>query len=170
MNMENIALKVSPSGDHEIAMSRVFNAPRALVFDSLTNLALLKRWFGLFAGWALATCEIDLKVGGAFRFVWRNSNGMTMVMRGVYREIVVPERIVNTESVDGYPGEAVTTTVLTEEAGRTTLTATIRYESPEIRDAVLKSNMERGAAASYDKLAEILNEIQAEEVTRASRR
>lgn len=90
-------------------------------------------------------------------------------MRGVYREIVVPERIVHTESVDGYPGEAVTTTVLTEEAGRTTLNATIRYESPEIRDAVLKSNMERGAAASYDQLAEILNEIQAEEATRASR-
>jgi len=69
MNTENIALKVSPSGDHEIAMSRVFNAPRELVFDSLTNLALLKRWFGLFAGWALAICEVDLKVGGAFRLV-----------------------------------------------------------------------------------------------------
>jgi uncharacterized protein YndB with AHSA1/START domain len=161
MNMENIALKVSASGDREIAMSRVFNAPRELVFDSLTNLALLKRWFGLFAGWALAICEIDLKVGGAFRFVWRNSDGMTMVMRGVYREIVVPEKIVNTESVDGYPGEAVTTTVLTEEGGRTTLTATIRYESPEIRDAVLKSNMKRGAAASYDKLAQVLTDIQA---------
>ena len=165
--MENIALKVSASGEREIAMSRVFNAPRALVFDSLTNLALLKRWFGVFAGWALATCEIHLKVGGAFRFVWRNSNGMTMVMRGVYREIVVPERIVNTESVDGYPGEAVTTTVLTEEAGRTTLTATIRYESPEIRDAVLRSNMAKGANASYEKLAEVLTEIQA--VARASR-
>jgi len=159
--MENIALKVSPLGDHEIAMSRVFNAPRELVFDSLTNLALLKRWFGLFAGWALAICEIDLKVGGAFRFVWRNSDGQTMVMRGFYREIVVPERIVNTESVDGYPGEALTTTVLTEEAGRTTLSATIRYESTEIRDAVLKSNMAKGAGASYDKLAEVLAEIQA---------
>jgi uncharacterized protein YndB with AHSA1/START domain len=160
MNMENIALKVSPSGDQEIVMSRVFNAPRELVFDSLTNLALLKRWFGVFAGWALAVCEVDLKVGGAFRFVWRNSDGMTMVMRGVYREIVVPERIVNTESIEGYPGEALTTTVLTEEAGRTTLRATIRYESAEMRDSVLKSNMARGAGASYDKLAEVLKEIQ----------
>ncbi len=159
--MENITLKVSPSGDQEIVMSRVFNAPRELVFDSLTNLALLKRWFGVFAGWALAVCEVDLKVGGAFRFVWRNSDGMTMVMRGVYREIVVPERIVNTESIDGYPGEALTTTVLTESAGRTTLSATMRYESPEIRDAVLKSNMAKGAGASYDKLAELLTEIQA---------
>ena len=79
----------------------------------------------------------------------------------------VPERIVNTESVDGYPGEGVTTTVLTEEAGRTTLTATIRYESPEIRDAVLRSNMAKGANASYEKLAEVLTEIQA--VARASR-
>ena len=159
--MENIALKVTPLGDREIVMTRIFNAPRKLVFDALTNLALLKRWFGLFAGWALAVCEIDLKVGGAFRFVWRNSDGRTMGMRGFYREIVVPELIVNTESIDGYPGEAVTTTVLTEEAGRTTLSATIRYESPEIRDAVLSSNMAGGAGASYEKLAQVLAEIQA---------
>ena len=113
--------KVEPSGEREIIMTRTFNAPRDLVFDALTKPELVKRWLLGPPGWSMPVCEIDLKVGGAFRFVWRNSNGMTMVMRGVYREIVVPERIVNTESVDGYPGEAVTTTVLTEEAGRTTL-------------------------------------------------
>lgn len=137
-------------------MTRGFEAPRALVFEALTNLALLKRWFGLFGGWALAICEIDLRVGGAFHFVWRNPDGRTMGMRGVYRNIVVPEQIVNTESIDGYPGEALTTTMLSEEAGRTTLTSTILYESEEIRDAVLKSGMARGAGASYDKLAEVL--------------
>lgn len=137
-------------------MTRVFEAPRALVFEALTNLALLKRWFGVFAGWSLAICEIDLRVGGAFRFVWRNPDGRTMGMRGVYREIIVPEQIVNTESIDGYPGEALTSTVLTEDGNRTTLKSTILYESQEIRDAVLKSGMARGAGASYDKLAELL--------------
>ena len=158
---EKMSLTVLPLGDREIVMTRVFDAPRALVFDALTNLALLKRWFGLFGGWALTGCEIDLRVGGAFRFVWRNPDGRTMGMRGVYREIVVHEQIVNTESIDGYPGEAVTTTVLTERAGQTTLTSTILYESTEIREAVLKSGMARGAGASYDKLAELLASMQA---------
>jgi uncharacterized protein YndB with AHSA1/START domain len=141
-------------------MTRVFDAPRSLVFDALTNLALLKRWFGVFAGWALTVCEVDLKVGGAFHFVWRNSDGRSMVMRGVYREIVVPEQIVNTEVIEGYPGEAVITTRLTEQAGRTTLTSTILYESTAIRDAVLKSNMAIGANASYTRLAEVLESLQ----------
>lgn len=154
-------LTVLPLGDREIVMTRVFEAPRALVFEALTNLALLKRWFGVFAGWSLAICEIDLRVGGAFRFVWRNPDGRTMSMRGVYREIVVPEQIVNTESIDGYPGEALTSTVLTEDDNRTTLKSTILYESQEIRDAVLKSGMARGAGASYDKLAELLASMQA---------
>ena len=142
-------------------MTRVFEAPRALVFEALTNLALLKRWFGVFAGWSLAICEIDMRVGGAFHFVWRNPDGRTMGMRGVYREIVVPEQIVNTEAIDGYPGEALTSTVLTEDGNRTTLKSTILYESQQIRDAVLKSGMARGAAASYDKLAELLVSMQA---------
>lgn len=153
-------LSVTTPSDLEIVMTRVFDAPRSLLFDALTNLALLKRWFGLFGGWALAICEIDLRVGGPFHFVWRNANGAVLGIHGVYREIVVPERIVHTESFDDYPGEALTTTVLVEQDGRTTLTSTILYESKEIRDAVLKSGMERGVTASYENLDRLLVSIQ----------
>ena len=141
-------------------MMRTFEAPRALLFDALTNIALLKRWFGVFAGWALTICEIDLRVGGAFRFVWRNADGRLMGIHGAYREIVVPERIVHTESFDDYPGEALCTTVLSEQGGQTTLTLTSLYESKEVRDAVLKSGMERGVTASYENLDRLLRTMQ----------
>ncbi len=151
-------LQVTTPTDREIAMTRVFDAPRRLVFDAWTKPELLKRWLGVRAGWSLAVCEIDLKVGGAYRFVWRGPDGAEMGMSGVYREIVPPERLVATESFDDpwYPGEALDTTVLVEQGGKTTVTTTVLYESREARDAVLKTPMERGVAESYDKLAELL--------------
>lgn len=148
-------LQVTTPSEREIVLTRVFNAPRHLVFDAFTKPELLKRWFGP-RGWSLAVCEVDLKVGGTFRFVMRGPDGTQMGMRGVYREIVPPERSVHTESFDDYPGESQVTTVLVEEGGKTTLTATVLYASQEIRDAVIKSGMEHGAAESYDKLAELL--------------
>lgn len=151
-------LQVTTPSDREIAMTRVFDAPRSLVFDALTKPELLKRWLGVFGGWSLAVCEIDLRVGGTYRYVWRGADGAEMGMRGVYREIVRPERIVATESFDEpwYPGEALDTMVLIEQGGKTTLTTTVLHESREARDGVLKSPMEQGVAASYDKLAELL--------------
>src|ERR1044072_9445265 len=103
-------LSVTTPSDREISMTRTFDAPRSLLFDARTNLALLKRWFGVFAGWALTVCEIDLRVGGPFRFVWRNVDGQIMAMSGIYREVVAPERIVHTEKFDDYPSEALSTT------------------------------------------------------------
>jgi len=154
-------LQVTTPSEREIAMSRVFDAPRSLVFDAWTKPELLKRWLGVRAGWSMAVCEVDLKVGGAYRFVWRSSDGTEMGMGGVYREIVRPERLVATESFDDpwYPGEAVDTTVMVEENGKTRVTTTVLYESQEIRDAVLESPMERGVAESYDKLADVLASI-----------
>jgi uncharacterized protein YndB with AHSA1/START domain len=151
-------LKLAAQGDREIVMARVFDAPRDLVFDAYTKPELLKRWMGVFGGWTLPVCEIDLRVGGTYRFVWRNADGTNMGMRGVYREVVRPERLVNTEKFDEawYPGESLITLVLTEKAGKTTMTVTMRYESREARDAVVKSPMEGGVAASYDNLAELL--------------
>jgi uncharacterized protein YndB with AHSA1/START domain len=151
-------LKVTTPTDREIAMTRVFDAPRALVFGAYTKPELLKRWLGVHGGWTLAVCEIDLRVGGTYRYVWRGPDGAEMGMRGVYREIVVPERIVATEAFDQswYPGEAVGTVVMVEQGGRTTLTLTVRYESREARDAVLKSPMEQGMAAGFDKLEQLL--------------
>jgi uncharacterized protein YndB with AHSA1/START domain len=155
-------LTITTPSDCEIVMTRVFDAPRGLLFEALTNLALLKRWFGVFEGWALAICEIDLRVGGAFRFVWRNADGRVMGIHGTYREIVVPERIVHTESFDDYPGQALCTTVLTERDGRTTLTSTSMYESREIRDAALNSGMDKGVQASYENLDRLLQEMRDE--------
>jgi uncharacterized protein YndB with AHSA1/START domain len=151
-------LKVTTPTDREIAMTRVFDAPRNLVFEAYTKPELLKRWLGVHGGWSWAVCEIDLRVGGAYRYVWRGPDGTEMGMGGVYREVAAPERIVATESFDQswYPGDAVSTTVMIEQGGRTTLTITVRYQSQEARDAVLKSPMEKGMAAGFDKLAELL--------------
>jgi uncharacterized protein YndB with AHSA1/START domain len=158
-------LKVTTPSDREIALIRVFDAPRSLVFDALTKPELVKRWLGVFGGWSMVVCEIDLKLGGAYRYVWHGPDGSKMGMRGVYREIVVPERIVSTESFDEawYEGDAVGTVVLVEQGGKTTLTTTVRYASREVRDAVLKSPMEKGVAAGYDKLAELLAQTLAQE-------
>lgn len=152
-------LKVTAPGDREIVMTRSFDAPRNLVFDAHTKPELVKRWLLGPPGWSMPVCEIDLRVGGKYRYVWRRDrDGKEMSMGGVYREIVVPERIVNTEKFDDpwYPGEALDTLILVEHAGKTTLTQTMLLESREIRDAVLKSGMESGVAVSYDRLAELL--------------
>src|SRR5262245_46018574 len=148
-------LKVTTPTDREIVMTRVFDAPRRLVFDAFSKPELLKRWFGPH-GWSLVVCEVDLRVGGGFRFVLRGPDGREMGMRGTYREIVPPERSVHMESFDDFPGESQVTAVLVEQDGKTTLTVTVLYLSKEVRDAVLQSGMEHGAAESYDKLAELL--------------
>ena len=139
-------------------MTRVFDAPASMVFDAWTKPELLKRWLGVRNGWSFAVCEVDLKVGGAYRFVWRGPDGAEMGMGGVYREIVQPERIVAAEKFDDpwYAGEALDTMVFVEQDGKTTVTTTVLYESQEVRDAVLESGMDRGVAESYDKLDEYL--------------
>lgn len=151
-------LTVAARGEREIVMTRAFRAPREMVFHAFTRPELLKRWLFGPDGWELAVCEIDLRVGGRYRYVWRHRAGHEMGMGGVYREVVRPERIVSTERFDEswYPGEAVGTVVLVERAGTTTLTQTMQYESREARDGVLRSPMEEGLAAGYDRLARIV--------------
>ncbi len=148
-------LQVATPTDREIVMTRVFDAPRNLVFDAFSKPELLKRWFGP-RGWSLVVCEVDFKVGGKWRFVLRGPDGREMGMRGVHREIAPPERTVHLEMFDDYPGESIVTAVFVEQNGKTTMTATVLYESQVIRDAVIKSGMEHGAAETYDKLAEYL--------------
>ena len=151
-------LKLTTRGDREIVMTRVFDAPRSLVFEAFTKPDLVKQWLLGPEGWSMPVCEIDLRVGGKYRYVWRHVKGHEMGMGGVFREIVPPERIVSTEKFDEswYPGEAVGTVVLTEQGGKTTLTQTVQYQSREAREAVMKSPMESGVAAGYDRLAELL--------------
>jgi uncharacterized protein YndB with AHSA1/START domain len=144
--------------DREIVMTRVFDAPRALVFDAFTNPEHLPHWFGP-RGWTLPVCEIDLRPGGSWRFALRGPDGTEMGMRGVYQEIAPPERLVSTESFDDYPGETLNTLVLSEEDGKTTYTVTVLYPSKEVRDAVLESGMQEGASESFDRLAEYLKAL-----------
>jgi uncharacterized protein YndB with AHSA1/START domain len=145
----------TPNLDREIVLSRVFDAPRELVFEAMTRPELLKRWFGPH-GWNLVVCEVDFRVGGAWRYVLEGPDGRSMGMGGEYREIVPGLSTVHTEAMDDYPGDSVVTMVLTEEDGRTTMTGTVLYDSQETRDAVGASGMEHGAAETYDRLADLL--------------
>ena len=152
-------LKLTTSGDREVVMTRAFDAPRRLVYDAHTKPDLVRQWLLGPPGWTMPVCEMDVRVGGRYRWVWRkDSDGSQMGIGGVYREVVAPERLVSTERFDEawYPGESLNTLVLVEQGGRTTLTQTMRYESKEARDAVLKSGMESGVIASYDRLEAVL--------------
>lgn len=151
-------LKITTRGDREIVMTRVLNAPRSLVFDAFTKPELIRKWLLGPDGWTMPVCEVDLRVGGSYRYVWRHAKGHEMGMGGVYREIVPPERLVSTEKFDEawYPGEAVGTITFIEQAGKTTVTQTVQYQSAEARDAVLKSPMESGVEAGYKRLEELL--------------
>jgi uncharacterized protein YndB with AHSA1/START domain len=154
--MKNLGtLKVATPSEREIELLRIFDSPRELVFDALTNPELLVRWFGP-RDWSLAECKVNFKVGGNFRFMLVGPNGSKMGMSGEYREIAAPRRMVHMSSFDDYPGEAQVTSVLDERGEKTTLMATILYPSRTARDIVLQSGLEHGAAESYDKLAELL--------------
>jgi uncharacterized protein YndB with AHSA1/START domain len=159
MMMNPGQLAITAHGDREIVMTRVFNAPRKHVFAAWTRPELVKQWLLGPPGWSMPVCEINLKVGGKYRYEWRrDSDGQSMGMGGVYQEIVPPERLVVTEQFDEawYPGHALITLVLTEKDGKTTATQTILYESQEARDAVMKSPMESGVTLSFDRMAELL--------------
>lgn len=151
-------MKLSASGDREIVICRDFDAPLRFVWDAMTRPELIQRWLSGPPGWRMSVCTVDLRVGGKYRYEWSNEDGRRMGMGGVYREIAVPERLVCTElfDEDWTGGEAVGTLVLVEIAGRTTMTNTIRYATPEAREAVLRSPMEGGMAYGYDLLEDLV--------------
>jgi uncharacterized protein YndB with AHSA1/START domain len=151
------SFRMTTPSDREIRLTRLFDAPRALVFEAMHTPEHVKQWWGCLAeGYSVPVCEIDLRPGGAWRFVNRLPNGKEVAFHGVYREIARPERVVNTEIFEEYPDvESVVTTTLAEEKGKTRLTVTAAYPSVEVRDMVLKSGMDRGAALSYDRLEEV---------------
>jgi len=145
--------------DREIEMTRLFDAPRELVFETFTNPEHVPHWFGP-RGWSVPVCEIDLRPGGAWRYVLGGPNGEEMGMSGVYRELAPPERVVTTASFDDYPGESLNTLTLTEEDGKTRYTVTVLYADKATRDAVLASGMSEGAAETLERLAERLDSLQ----------
>ena len=152
---------VSTPSDREIRMTRLFDAPRRLVFEAMTKPEHIKRWWGrLGEGYSVPVCEVDLRPGGRWRFVNRHPNGEA-AFHGVYREITPPERVVFTEIYEPFPdAESVVTGVYTEENGKTRLTVDVLYPSKDVRDMVLKSGMDKGAAISYDRLEEVARELQ----------
>jgi uncharacterized protein YndB with AHSA1/START domain len=153
--------KASTPSDREIALTRLFDAPVQLVFDAMTKPEHVRRWWGILDDeHSVIACEIDLRPGGAWRFVGRGPKG-EYAFYGVYREIAAPERLVFTEIYAPFPDvESVVTSVLTEENGKSRLTVTARYPTLEVRDMVLKTGMATGAAISYDRLEDVVSELQ----------
>jgi uncharacterized protein YndB with AHSA1/START domain len=153
--------KVTTPSDREIQLTRLFDAPRRLVFEAMTKPEHVKQWWGrLGEGYSVPVCEIDLRPGGAWRFVNRHPKGEA-AFSGVYREIAPPERLVFTEIYEPYPdGESIVTTVFTEENGKTRMNITCLYPSLDVRDMVIKSGMAKGAGTSYDQLEELVGKLQ----------
>ena len=157
------SFNVSTPTDRSIQVERDFNAPRELVFDAFTKPELVRRWLLGPDGWTMPVCEIDLRVGGKYRYVWRKESiGQQMGMGGVFREVVQPERIVATEKFDDawYPGEAIDTTTFQQQGGITKIKLVVLYESKEARDTASRSGMEYGMAAGYSRLEEVLSSQQ----------
>jgi uncharacterized protein YndB with AHSA1/START domain len=151
-------LEMTLPSDRGIALNRIFTAPRPRVFAALTTPDRLKCWLGP-PGWELATCTLDLRVGGQYRYVWKNlETGGEMGMGGHFTELAQDVLFTTTERFDQawYPGEAIVTTRLADADGGTLLTVTIRYEDQAARDMVLGSNMRAGLEASYARLDDLL--------------
>ena len=155
------SFKVTTPSEEEICMTRLFDAPRQLVFEAMTKPEHIREWWGrLGEGYSVPVCEIDLRPGGAWRFVNRHPKGEA-AFHGEYREIAPPSRLVFTEIFEEFPDSvSVVTAEFTEEGGKTRLTATVQYPSLDVRDAVIASGMARGAAISYDRLEDLVAELQ----------
>jgi uncharacterized protein YndB with AHSA1/START domain len=153
--------QVTTPSEQEIRLTRLFDAPRHLVFEAMTRPEHVKRWWGcLGEGYSVPVCEIDLRVGGRWRFVNRHPEGEA-TFYGEYQEIEPPARLVFTEIFEPYPdGGSLVTAVFTEEGARTRLTVTARYPSREVRDIVLSTGMSEGAGISYDRLEDLVGELQ----------
>jgi uncharacterized protein YndB with AHSA1/START domain len=158
-NPAGATLTISTPSDREIVMTRAFDAPRDLVFEAWTNPEHVRHWWGRRSS-TMIHCEADVRPGGSWRYVTREENGMEVPFTGVYQEVTPPERLVHTEVFDVEPfnsgDPALVTVTFDENAGRTTVTVTGLYPTKEVRDIVLGSGMEDGAAESYDRLAERL--------------
>jgi uncharacterized protein YndB with AHSA1/START domain len=151
------SFKLSTPSAREIRLTRLFSAPRELLFEAMTRPEHVRQWWGLLGeGYSVPVCEIDLRVGGRWRFVNGHPEG-EVAFHGEYREITPPSRLVFTETMEPHPEPgSVVTSVFTEEGGKTRLTLTGLYPSQEVRDMVLETGMERGAAISYDRLEDLV--------------
>jgi uncharacterized protein YndB with AHSA1/START domain len=167
MSMTLEKAQVTMPSDREVAVTRSFKAPRALVFRAHTDPELVRRWMLGPPGWSMPVCEMDVRVNGRYRWRWRSdTDGKEFGFAGTFREVQPPSRLVHTEGYDpgtvgeGYPsgGEALVTTTFDEEGGITTLTTVIDFGSKEARDAAVKTGMTDGMEQSYQLLDRVLQE------------
>lgn len=152
-------LKVEARGDRELVISRTFDAPVKMVFDAHTKPELVRQWLLGPEGWTMPVCEIDLRVGGTYRYVWKKEKtGEEMGMGGEFLEVDEPNKYVATEKFDQswYPGGAVATATFEDRDGKTAFQNVVKYDSNEAREAVLASPMEEGLSAGYDRLEALL--------------
>ena len=151
-------IELKTVGELEISSSRVFGAPRTLVWDAHVKPELVRRWLLGPEGWTMTLCEIDLRVGGRYRHVMRHRDGREMGWGGAYREVIAPDTLVMTQlfDADWTGGETVVSRSFVERAGKTTVVMTTRYASKAARDAAMRSGMERGMEAGYRRLDAIL--------------
>jgi uncharacterized protein YndB with AHSA1/START domain len=158
--VNNESFQVTTVSDREIRMTRLFDAPRELVFEAMTKPEHVKRWWGrLGEGYSVPVCEIDLREGGKWRFVNAHPKGEA-TFYGEYKELAPPGRIVFTEIFAPYPDSvSVVTATLVQEGNKTRFTAVVKYPSLEVRDMVLATGMAKGAATSYDRLEELVAEL-----------
>jgi uncharacterized protein YndB with AHSA1/START domain len=155
-------LTVTTPSDLEIVLTREFDAPRALVFEALSKPEHLRNWWGQ-ASSTLTHSEMDFRPGGKWRFVERDKDGQEWGFRGEVREVVPPERIVQTFEWEGLPGHiSVETMQLEDLGGRTRISVTSVFASVEDRDGMLQSGMEQGAGESYDRLEAYLKTLVAQ--------
>lgn len=146
--------EASTPSEREVMVKRTFDAPRSLVFDAFTKPDMVMNWLYGPDDWRIVHCEIDLRVGGAFRYIWRHDEKGEIGLSGVFKEVVPPERLVYTElfDQDWTGGETLVTTVFEERNGRTTVTTTVLYASQDARDGALKTGMLEGWSQGYDRL------------------
>jgi len=156
MQLNTGKLQVTLPSDCEILVTRELAAPRALVYDAHTKPEMVKRWLYGPDGWSMPVCEIDLRVGGRYRYVWRNvaDASREFASGGVFREVVSGEKLVSTEAFEGdmNQGEALNTLTFTEQKGKTLVSLLMRYPSKEIRDGAIASGMNDGIEMGYARL------------------
>ncbi len=152
-------VEIVPHGDRAILITRTFTAPRALVFDAMSKAEMVSQWLHGPSGWTMSTCEMDLRMGGTYRWAWTNADGRVMGMGGTVLEVDPPSHLKTTEQFDDawYEGEATNTITLTEENGVTLMSLVVEYESTKARDGVLAGPMASGLDASYDHLDNLLS-------------
>src|SRR5882757_2019166 len=150
--------ELTKPGEREFTLTRTFDAPRQLVFDAFTKPEMVMRWLYGPEEWPLVVCEVDLRVGGKLRYVWRHKDKGDMGMSGVFREVVAPERLAHTElfDQDWTGGETILTTTFEERGGRTTVASNVRYSSQAARDGALATGMIEGWSKCHDRLADLL--------------